>query len=223
MMACLAGFLTGFVGSMPIAGPTSLLVFHRGMVARYRDGWAVSLGGGLGEGIYCAIAIYAVSTLGDNFTFFTPLAKAVSILLLLALGLYFSFIHQEAPGISPLAESSTADWRRQFCIGLGVAAFNPMLFVTWSGTIAVLYSLTGLTFHGYEGIGFAASVATGIIAWFSILLALMQRFSGRFSFPMLQRVIRSIGIVLLVVSVVSGARMIIRRPLLWDATAQFIL
>lgn len=209
MIACLTGFLMGFIGSMPIAGPTSLLVFHRGMVARYRDGWAVGLGGGLGEGIYCAIAIYAVSTLRDNFTFFTPLAKAISILLLLVLGLYFIFVHQETPGNSPLVESSPADWRRQFCIGLGVAAFNPILFVTWSGTIAVLYSLTGLTFHGYEGIGFAASVATGVIAWFSILLTLMRRFSSRFSFAMLQRVMRSIGVVLLVVSMVSGARMII--------------
>ncbi len=209
MIACLAGFLMGFIGSMPIAGPTSLLVFHRGMVARYRDGWAVGLGGGLGEGIYCAIAIYAVSTLGDNFTFFTPLAKAVSIFLLLALGLYFIFVLQETPGNSPLGESSTADWRRQFCIGLGVAAFNPTLLITWSGSVAVLYSLSDLTFQGYDRIGFAASVAVGIVTWFSILLALMRRFSGRFSFAMLQRVIRSIGVVLLVVSMVSGARMII--------------
>lgn len=213
----------GFIGSMPVAGPTSLLVFHRGMVARYRDGWAIGFGGGLGEGIYCAIAIYAVSTLGDNLTFFTPLAKAASILLLLSLGLYFIFVCHETPGNSPLAESSTADWRRQFCIGLGVAAFNPTLLVTWSGTMAVLYSLTGLSFHGYDGIGFAASVAIGVVSWFSVLLALMRRFSGRFSFAMLQRVIRGIGVVLLVVSMVCGARMIILQPLLWYATAQFTL
>ena len=47
MIASLAGFLMGFIGSMPVAGPTSLLVFHRGMFARYRDGWAIGLGGGL--------------------------------------------------------------------------------------------------------------------------------------------------------------------------------
>jgi len=46
MIAAFAGFLMGFIGSMPVTGPTSLLVLQRGMLARYRDGWAIGLGGG---------------------------------------------------------------------------------------------------------------------------------------------------------------------------------
>ncbi len=56
MIAPLTGFLMGFVGSMPIAGPVSLLVFHRGILGRYWDGWLIGLGGALAEGIYCAVA-----------------------------------------------------------------------------------------------------------------------------------------------------------------------
>ena len=59
MIACLAGFFMGLIGSMPIAGPTSVLVFHRGSLARYRDGWAIGLGGALVEGMYCSVAVHA--------------------------------------------------------------------------------------------------------------------------------------------------------------------
>ena len=102
MIAPFAGFLMGFIGSMPVTGPTSLLVFQRGMLARYRDGWAIGLGGGLVGGVYCAIAV-----------------------------------------------------------------------------------------HG-----------------FSILLALLRRFRGRFPFTVFQRVIRGIGVGLIAISLVSAARMI---------------
>jgi threonine/homoserine/homoserine lactone efflux protein len=82
---------------MPIGGPISLLVFHRGLLARYRDGWAIGLGGALAEGAYAALAIYGFTALREGFTFLEPLAKGMAIVLLLALGLYFVFPHKVAP------------------------------------------------------------------------------------------------------------------------------
>lgn len=205
MIACLAGFLMGFVGSMPIAGPTSLLVFHRGMLARYRDGWAIGLGGALVEGMYCSMAVHGFGILHDRFAFFEPLAKGVGILLLLAIGVYLIFSLQEASGDRAVADASTVNWGRQFCIGLSVAACNPTLLITWSGSVAVLYSLSDLTFQGYDRIGFAASVAVGIVTWFSILLGLLRHFRGRFPFYAQQRLMRTVGMALIALSVTSAA------------------
>ena len=201
MIASLAGFLMGFIGSMPVAGPTSLLVFHRGMLARYRDGWAIGLGGGLVEGVYCAIAVHVFSTLRDHFTIFTPLMRAVSILLFLALGLYFIFGPQEKPHQPAITESSVTNCGRQFWIGLSIAALNPTLIFTWSASVATVFPIINLTLNGHEKIAFAASVAMGIVTWFTILLALLRRFKSHFPFSLHHKVIKSVGLLLVVVSI----------------------
>ncbi|HEY9817617.1 MAG TPA: LysE family transporter [Candidatus Obscuribacterales bacterium] len=201
MMASLAGFLMGFIGSMPVAGPTSLLVFHRGMLARYRDGWAIGLGGSLVEGIYCAIAVYAFNILRDHFTIVTPLIRAVSILLLLALGLYFIFASHKKSQRPAIAESSATNCGRQFWIGLSIAALNPTPIFTWSASVATVFPIINLTLQGHEGMVFAASAVIGIVAWFSILLAMLRRFSSHFPLSLLPKAITAIGVILVVVSI----------------------
>lgn len=201
MIASLAGFLMGFIGSMPVAGPTSLVVLHRGMLARYRDGWAVGLGGGLVEGVYCAIAVYGLSTLRGHFTIFTPLARAASILLLLAVGMYFIFGPQENPHKTAMTESSVTNWGHQFLIGLSIAALNPTLILTWSASVATIFPIINLALNGHQGIRFAAGVVIGIITWFTILLALLRRFRSHFPFSLHHKVIKSIGLFLVVISI----------------------
>ena len=222
MIAALAGFLMGFIGSMPVAGPTSLLVFHRGILARYRDGWAIGLGAGLVEGVYCAIAVHTFSTLRDSLTFFTPVANVVSILLLLILGFYFILSRQRTPEICVEQEPSRGTWGRQFCTGLSIAAFNPTLLLTWSAAVVMLFPIINLTLHGYEGFAFAASVAIGIVAWFTILLALLRRFNSPFPSSALQIVIRSIGLGLILISMVSAGRLIFGLPLFPTQPAQYM-
>ncbi len=205
MTATLVGFLFGFIGSMPISGPISLLVFHRGLHARYRDGWAIGLGGAIAEGVYCAIAIYGFSALVESVTLLEPLAKAMGILVLIGLGLYFMLTHQEDRPESPKTEQSPSKWVGQFFVGFSVAALNPTLIFTWSMTAAMLYSLASLTFQTYELIVFSASVVIGIAAWFGVLLALLRRFRENFSLATLQKVIRGVGAVLVVASLVMAA------------------
>ena len=164
MTATLVGFLFGFIGSMPISGPISLLVFHRGLHARYRDGLAIGLGGAIVEGIYCGLAIYGLTALLEGFTFLEPVAKGMGILLVLGLGLYFMIAHQENREESPFAQRVASNWMGQFFLGFSVAALNPTLIFTWSMTAAMLYSLADLTFETHELIAFATSVVIGIAA-----------------------------------------------------------
>jgi threonine/homoserine/homoserine lactone efflux protein len=221
MIAAFAGFAMGFIGSMPVAGHTSLLVFHRGMLARYRDGWAIGLGGGLVEGIYCAIAVHAFSTLRDNLTFFTTLTKVASALLLLALGLYFIFSRQGTPQKYVTGEPSRGTWGSQFCIGLSIAAFNPTLILTWSASVAIVFPIINLSLHFYESIGFVVSAAMGIVAWFSILLILLRRFRDRFPSTVIPRVIRTVGLGFVASSMVLAARLIFGWSLFWVDTLHY--
>ena len=190
MIASLVGFLMGFIGSMPIAGPTSILVFHRGIIARYRDALAIGVGGAVAEGFYCALAVHGFSMLHENFV---PLLKGVSILLPIALALYLILVRQETSRDHLVSEPSAANFGGHFCIGLSVAALNPTLLLTWSGSVAVLFSLTGLRFHGSDRIVFAAGAVLGMVTWFSIFLTLLCRFRDRFPFRVIQRLTRKTG------------------------------
>ncbi len=205
MTPTLLGFLFGFIGSMPISGPISLLVFHRGLHARYRDGLAIGLGGALVEGIYCGLAIYGLTALLEGFTFLEPVAKGMGILLVLVLGVYFMIAHQEDREESPRARREASNWMGQFALGFSVAALNPTLLFTWSMTAAMLYSLADLTFKTHELIAFATSVVVGIAAWFAVLLALLRRFRQNFSLATLQKVIRGVGALLVVAALVTAA------------------
>ncbi|MFQ5542410.1 MAG: LysE family transporter [Candidatus Binatia bacterium] len=190
MIASIAGFLMGLIGSMPVAGPISLLVFHRGIIARYRDAWAIGVGGALAEGFYCALAVHGFSILHESFV---PLVKGVGILLPIALALYLILVRQETSRDHLVSESSAATLGGNFCIGLSVAALNPTLLLTWSGFVAVLFSLTDLRFHGSDRIVFAAGAVLGMVAWFSIFLTLLCRFRDCFPFRVIQRLTRRTG------------------------------
>lgn len=203
--AAVAGFVIGFVGSMPIGGPVSLLVFHRGIHGRYRDGWAIGLGGAIPEGIYCALAILGVSVIRERFVFLDPVARGLGILWLFGIGLYFVLGRRKDLGANAVAKPSRANRAGQFCLGLTISALNPTFLLTWSATATMLYSFANLTFHIPEGLAFAASVVVGTAAWFGLLLALMRRFRNHFSLFMLQRLIRGIGMVLIAVAIVAAA------------------
>lgn len=205
IVAVLGGTILGFIGSMPIGGPISLLVFHRGMLARYREGWAIGLGGAIPEGIYCALAIFGVSAIREHFIFLDPLAKGLGIVWLFAIGLYFVVGRQRHLETGPVAKASGPQWAGPFFLGLSISTLNPTFFFTWSATATVLYSIANLTFNFSEGIVFATSVVAGTVVWFGLLLALLRRCRERFPLWMLHRVIRGIGLVLIAAAIFSAA------------------
>jgi threonine/homoserine/homoserine lactone efflux protein len=202
MIAIPIGFLMGFLGSMPIAGPISSLVFHRGMDGRFWEGWAIGLGGALAEGIYCALAVYGLGALYDRFPVFTTLTQGIRILLPLILGLFF-LLTKRASVQDPMPVLDTRRQMGSFVAGFCVAAVNPFLYLTWSASLAMLYSLTGLTFHGPTRIAFLGGVVGGIVAWLSLLLVLLRRFRQRFPFSLHVALIRAVGVALIGLSLVS--------------------
>lgn len=47
----LFGYIFGFLGSIPIAGPTSAMVFRLGIQGKYRSGLAIASGGAIAEAV----------------------------------------------------------------------------------------------------------------------------------------------------------------------------
>src|SRR4051812_6624410 len=110
LWALLFGFLFGFIGSMPLAGPIAVLVFGRGLRGRFRSGMLIALGAALAESFYAFLAYWGLSRLLDAHPVLVLVSRAVAATILLGLGAFFVTRHHPAadqPGSDEEHEKSS--------------------------------------------------------------------------------------------------------------------
>ena len=66
-LAALFGFGMGFAGSIPLAGPTTMLVLSFGIQGRIRAAAGVAAGSALPEAIYASLALWGFGALIERF------------------------------------------------------------------------------------------------------------------------------------------------------------
>jgi len=191
MIYALIGLILGFLGSMPIAGPIAVLILHKGLRAKHDEGMSIAYGAAIPETMYCAMALFGFDILFARYPAIESASKVLGGMILLVLGILFMYIR-------PQAESSrqhTVKPERKaapFFIGFSIAALNPTLIVTWSGAVAVLYSMAG-RLEGYEKVMFPLGAGIGKLLWFAVLLFLVKRYRAHFSQVAINRTIGLLG------------------------------
>ncbi|MBI4704287.1 MAG: LysE family transporter [Deltaproteobacteria bacterium] len=209
LAAAAIGFVLGFLGSVPVAGPVSAVVVAQGLAGRFRSGASIALGAALGESLYALGVFWGLSELLARYAFVVPLSQAVAAAILLGLGIRF-VRGRLAAGPARPEEARAAP----FALGFGLAALNPTLIATWTAAVAALCS-TGLVLLSSERAPFfAAGVGAGIAAWFAVLLAVMRRYGRRLPRVALDRCVRALGLLLLGLAAWFALRFI-----LWAAAA----
>lgn len=197
ILAAVLGFLLGFVGSVPVAGPIAALVVTHGIQGRFRAGVYVALGGALLEAAYACLAFWGFSTLLARYPVVVPISRAAAAVILAALGIGFLFGRREpAEGELPPADSAWAS----FAVGASICAFNPTLIATWTAVVTTLHASGLVDLQGAQALPFGAGVLGGIAGWFLALLGIIRRFRGRFSRDTLARTVRVIGALLLLLA-----------------------
>src|SRR5689334_10935761 len=136
LKALLIGFAFGFVGSMPVAGPVSLLVFGRGLQDRQRTARYLAAGSALAESVYAYLAFWGFGALLASYTWIEPLSRGLAAVILTALGLHFvvrrSTEEPEGPASSPPQRTGM---KRNFMLGVTITALNPTLMATWGAAV----------------------------------------------------------------------------------------
>ncbi len=203
IMHVLAGFVLGWVGSMPIAGAVSIFIFHRGLSDRLKAGLFLSVGAALAEAAWCLLAMVGAERIMSRWPGAEGIAKIVGAVILLALGVYFLTRKTVIPG-----EEETADrenYLKEFWIGFSLVAGNISVPLNW---LALLTVAVGLGFHpeAASPLLFVAGVALGIIGWFALLLKLLVTFRTQMSARKIQWVMRSMGLLLIVTAIVTYLR-----------------
>jgi len=197
LTAIVVGFLLGFLGSVPVAGPIAALVFARGAEGRFRSGAFVAVGGALGEALYVFGVFYGFSEVLIRYEWIVPVPRAGAAILLTILGVVFL----RAKQAEPTAPESGAEraWPA-FLLGFTLTALNPTLLATWTAVVTALYSAQVLAFSGAHAPPFAAGACVGIASWFFLLLWLIRRYRERLTLRTLARVVRVVGALLLLLA-----------------------
>lgn len=195
VFAAALGF--GFVGSIPLTGPIAVLVLSRSVAGDYRTARQIGLGAALAEGLYAGIAYFAFSALSAS-KLLKPVADAVTMVVLVALGIYFAQwrYHEKR---SRETHSQRGAW-----IGFSISIVNPTLLVTWSAVVAALIG-RGIG-NGAEllAVPFGLGAAVGVGGWELLFVRLVKRFGPKFTGATLQWAVRAVGVVLIGLGLWSG-------------------
>jgi threonine/homoserine/homoserine lactone efflux protein len=205
MIAALCGIALafGFFGSMPLAGPVSLVVVSRAAERKYGQAARVAVGAAVAEGLYAGIAFWGFTSLVARLPLVVPISHAAAALILLGLGVRFAVwkprtaTQKKKPG----SGGSTL-------FGFSLAALNPTLLVTWGAAVAFIYSKGLGRSSALEAVPFGVSAAVGVAGWLLILVAIMRRLEGKLPRGVLTWTIRVLGIALVGLGVWSGAQFV---------------
>ena len=147
----IAGFLTGFIFSMPIAGPISIMITSNALKGRLRYCNLFNLGASLGDFIYVFIAVFGLTKL---YTFYKPIIPYIfsfGSLLLFFLGYKIfrtKFDIEHLEDNIHLSEKIKKKERGAFYTGFMINFLNPTLFIGWlTSSLLVISFIAALGFH----------------------------------------------------------------------------
>jgi threonine/homoserine/homoserine lactone efflux protein len=195
LMAALLGLCLGYIGSMPVAGPIAVLVLGRGLEDRSRNGLYIALGAGLAESVYAYLAFWGFSAFLTSYPWIERVARVAAAVLLMALGVHF---YRKRPEKKPVERPANVGNKRSFFLGFTVTALNPTLIATWTFTVTTVYSFGIVTFNPLNALPFSFGAFSGIVLWFATMLYLLKRFRSRFARAGLDRLMRVMGVILIV-------------------------
>jgi threonine/homoserine/homoserine lactone efflux protein len=198
----LVGFLFGFVGSMPVAGPVSILVLERGLARRFRSGLLLAAGAAVAESVYAFLAFFGLSALLARYPAIVPVSQACGAVILLVLGVGLLRRRRTADAAATPRPATHGD----AILGFTITALNPTFIATWTAAVTTLYGTGLVSASTANALPFALSVCVGIVAWFAVLLGLVRRFGGKMSQRTIDVAVRVMGVMLLGIAVWFGVR-----------------
>lgn len=195
----LKGIAMGFLAAAP-TGPSGVLVIQRTLSKGRLRGFLTGMGVTLSDAIYIVVTMLGLALVIDYLE--DPTISFV--VKLIGCGLLFCF------GIStvrnnPLANSTDGNLRKDFlpqytATGLLVAIVNPLVVFIYMGMFAFFSFGTDDMSLGLKGVLLMSAIAGDILWWFSLSFVI-NKLRNRFSLKSIWLMNRTMGSVLIVVSV----------------------
>jgi threonine/homoserine/homoserine lactone efflux protein len=208
-MAFIVGLALGFFGSIPVAGPASILVLKNALEKGHRQGFDIAVGAAIGESVYAFVAFWGLTTVLESFPVLVPMSKILGAVLVIALGIYL-VVRRTNPAdahAEKLADRQGRRWLRGFLS----AVLNPTLLATWTTIVTGLHAASLVEPSSRGALPFAAGVGLGILGWFAFLVeVVVRRFRERLEPHKIQRLVRGFGWAMIGVGAVIMSRAVFR-------------
>lgn len=152
-----AGLVAGFIFSMPIAGPISILITSNALKGRLRYCILVSIGASIADFTYVFIAVFGLTKLYSFYKPVIPFIFALGSLFFLYLGYKIIMTKIDIENLedkSHLTEKIQKKGRGGFFTGFMINFLNPTLFIgvlTSSFFVISLIAALGLQTGGLAG------------------------------------------------------------------------
>lgn len=147
----IAGLLAGFIFSMPIAGPISILITSNALKGRLRYCNLVNIGASFADFTYVFIAVYGLTKLYSFYKPVIPYIFSFGAILLIFLGYKIFRTNVDIEHLedkSHISEKIKKKERGAFYTGFMINFFNPTLFIGWlTSSLLVITILAAMGFH----------------------------------------------------------------------------
>jgi threonine/homoserine/homoserine lactone efflux protein len=217
LLAIVVGFLLGYLGSIPAAGPLAVVLVATALAGQSRRFLLLSVGGALAEGLW---ALAAASGLGWVLEAHPTLDRALrtgGAALVVVMGLALVLAKPRAPETSPnmgsqatphveptAPELSPGRAASALLTGFALVAFNPSFLGSWIASCAVLRAYPALApaVSPAHAVALAVGASAGVVSWFATLGRLLARHRERLA-AWRGRLVRGLGWVLVVAGLVG--------------------
>jgi threonine/homoserine/homoserine lactone efflux protein len=199
---CTMALLFGFVGSMPLAGPISVMIISRAARKRFGDAYRLGIGAAVAEGMYATIAFWTFARLLSRHPLVVPVSHGVTAVILVGLGSWFVRWSPKDKKDTHQNKAASVVW------GFSVSAINPTLLVTWSAAVAFLYSKGLRETSAAYALPFGVCAAVGVGGWCVLLVKILRTYQGKLPRKAFTIVVRSLGVVLVGLGVWSGIQFV---------------
>jgi len=130
------GLIVGFIFSMPIAGPISILVTSNALKGRLRYSHMVILGASIADFTYVLVAVFGLTKLYSSYKPAIPYILMAGTLFLIYMGyrIMRTKIDLEHPDDKHLTDKVKFQQKGGFYTGCMINLLNPTLFIGWLST-----------------------------------------------------------------------------------------
>jgi threonine/homoserine/homoserine lactone efflux protein len=147
----ITGLLAGFIFSMPIAGPVSILITSNALKGRIRYCNLVNLGASFADFTYVFIAVFGLTKLYSLYKPAIPYIYSFGSILLFSLGykiLKTKIDIEHLEDKSYIAEKIRHKEKGAFYTGFMINFFNPTLFIGWlTSSLLVISFISSMGLH----------------------------------------------------------------------------
>jgi threonine/homoserine/homoserine lactone efflux protein len=204
MIALILGFVVGFASSIPV-GPITLAVMMKGLSNKTGQGLMIGTGSGFMDILYCGAAMFGISSLMTNPRLVLVL-QITTFFIFLFFGIKTTFFKIAEAKLTRSDDSP--GFKRYFILGALLYLSNPSFLAYWITIAGIVHGYHILTPSTYNSSFFALGTGVGASSWFFILLELVERQKMKLDKPMIQRITRVFGVILLMISLVMGYKLI---------------